>query len=69
MYEGLMLAVAQSGEISGYYRESQGEGVTKTCSVLLIGQGDIRSSQRNDVEYRIVPRHAQTRRQRDYLEN
>jgi len=32
-----MLAVAQSGEISGYYRESQGEGVTKTCSFFLAG--------------------------------
>jgi len=38
MCEGLMLAVAQSGEISGYYRESQGEGVTKTCSFFLSGR-------------------------------
>jgi len=38
MYEGLMLAVGQSGEISGYYRESQGEGVTKTWSFFLSGK-------------------------------
>jgi hypothetical protein len=38
MYEGLMLAVAQSGEISGYYRETLGQGVTRTCSFFLSGQ-------------------------------
>jgi hypothetical protein len=38
IYEGLMLAVDQQGAVSGYYRESQGSGVTKTCSFYLSGQ-------------------------------
>jgi hypothetical protein len=38
IYEGLMLAVDQHGAVSGYYRESQGSGVTKTCSFYLSGQ-------------------------------
>jgi hypothetical protein len=37
IYEGLMLAVDRNGKISGYYRETQGEGVTKTCSFFLSG--------------------------------
>ena len=38
IYEGLMLAVDQQGAVSGYYRESQGRGVAKTCSFYLSGQ-------------------------------
>jgi hypothetical protein len=38
IYEGLMLAVDKQGAVSGYYRESQGSGVTKTCSFYLLGQ-------------------------------
>jgi hypothetical protein len=38
IYEGLMLAVDRQGTVSGYYRESQGSGVTKTCSFYLSGQ-------------------------------
>jgi hypothetical protein len=38
IYEGLMLAVNQQGAVSGYYRERQGSGVTKTCSFYLSGQ-------------------------------
>jgi hypothetical protein len=37
IYEGLMLAVDPQGGITGYYREEQGEGVTKTCSFFLTG--------------------------------
>jgi len=33
-----MLAVDPQGVVSGYYRESQGIGVTKTCSFYLSGQ-------------------------------
>jgi hypothetical protein len=38
IYEGLMLAVDRNGVVSGYYQESQGTGVTKTCSFYLSGQ-------------------------------
>ena len=38
MYEFLMLGVDKQGEVSGYYRESQGEGVVKTCSFFLKGK-------------------------------
>ena len=38
MYEGLMLAVDQEGGLLGFYRESQGEGVVKTCSFFLKGK-------------------------------
>jgi hypothetical protein len=37
-YEGLMLAVDPAGNLSGYYRESQGEGVSKTCTFFLKGK-------------------------------
>jgi hypothetical protein len=37
-YEGLMLAVDREGNLSGYYRETQGEGVTKTCAFYLKGK-------------------------------
>lgn len=37
MYEFLMLAADQKGEVTGFYRESQGEGVVKTCSFFLKG--------------------------------
>ena len=33
-----MLAVDQQGVVTGYYRESQGSGVMKTCSFYLSGQ-------------------------------
>lgn len=38
VYEFLMLAVNRDGEVSGFYRESQGEGVVKTCSFFLKGK-------------------------------
>jgi len=38
IYEGLFLAVDQRGAVSGYYQESQGSGVSKTCSFYLAGQ-------------------------------
>lgn len=37
-YEGLMLAVDSDGSVTGYFREDQGEGVTKSCSFFLAGQ-------------------------------
>ena len=37
-YEGLMLAVDRDGNLSGYYRESQGEGVSKACTFFLKGK-------------------------------
>jgi hypothetical protein len=33
-----MLAADRHGAVSGHYRESQGGGVTKTCSFYLSGQ-------------------------------
>jgi hypothetical protein len=38
IFEGLLLAVNPQGEITGYYREEQGEGVVKTCSFFLAGK-------------------------------
>ena len=38
MYETLMLAVDHDGSITGSYRESQGEGVVKTCAFYLKGK-------------------------------
>jgi len=38
VYEGLMLAVDSQGAVSGYFREGQGIGVTKTCSFYLSGR-------------------------------
>lgn len=38
-YEQLMLAVDSEGRLTGYYREEQGEGVVKTCTFYLVGQG------------------------------
>jgi hypothetical protein len=38
IYEGLMLAVDAQGNVTGFYREEQGEGVTKTCSFFLSGK-------------------------------
>ncbi len=38
-YEQLMLAVDAQGKLTGYYREEQGEGVVKTCSFFLTGNG------------------------------
>ena len=38
VYEGLMLAVAPDGHLSGFYREEQGEGVVKRCTFYLVGQ-------------------------------
>ncbi|MBD9361694.1 SH3 domain-containing protein [Methylomonas fluvii] len=40
VYEQLRLAVAPDGKITGYYREEQGEGVSKTCSFYLRGQSN-----------------------------
>lgn len=37
-YEGLMLAADHDGNLSGYYSETQGEGVTKTCTFFLKGK-------------------------------
>jgi hypothetical protein len=37
IYESLMLAVDTHGAVTGYYREDQGSGVTKTCSFFLSG--------------------------------
>lgn len=44
VYEGLMLAVSPDSDVSGYYRESQGDGVTKTCSFFLAGHGKTKAS-------------------------
>ena len=37
-YENLLLAVNKNGAVTGYYREVQGDGVTKTCSFFLQGE-------------------------------
>jgi len=37
-FEGLMLAIDPAGTVTGYYREQQGEGVTKTCTFFLSGR-------------------------------
>jgi hypothetical protein len=38
IYEGLMLAVDAQGDVTGYYRDVEGSGVTKTCSFFLAGR-------------------------------
>lgn len=38
IYEGLMLAVDQDGTVAGFYRESQGEKPSKTCTFFLQGK-------------------------------
>jgi hypothetical protein len=38
IYEGLRLAVDAHGAVTGYYRDVQGSGVTKTCSFFLFGR-------------------------------
>ena len=38
LYEGLVLAVAPDGRVTGRYREEQGEGVIKTCAFTLTGR-------------------------------
>jgi hypothetical protein len=37
IYENLMLAVDTQGKLTGYYREDQGQGVTKHCAFFLAG--------------------------------
>lgn len=37
-YEGLSLAVDRQGNVTGYFREEQGIGVTKSCSFFLTGK-------------------------------
>ena len=37
-YEELMLAVDQEGNLEGYYNESQGEGIVKTCTFFFKGK-------------------------------
>lgn len=36
MYEGLMLAVAPDGRVTGSFQQAQGEGVVKQCRFLLV---------------------------------
>ena len=36
MYEGLMLAVAPDGRVTGSFQQAQGEGVVKQCRFLLM---------------------------------
>ena len=38
IFEGLMLAVDKNLNLTGYYREVQGEGVTKRCSFYIAGK-------------------------------
>jgi hypothetical protein len=38
VFEQLMLAVDPQGRVTGFYREEQGTGVTKTCSFFLTGK-------------------------------
>lgn len=37
-YEQLLLAVDPDGRVTGFYREEQGEGATKTCRFYLAGR-------------------------------
>lgn len=37
VYENLLLAVNKDGDVTGYYREEQGEGVVKSCAFSLQG--------------------------------
>lgn len=39
-YEGLMFAVDRVGNVSGHYRETQGQGVVKTCDFFFKGKVD-----------------------------
>ncbi|SCB95854.1 hypothetical protein GA0061071_103182 [Kosakonia oryzendophytica] len=49
IYEGLQLAVSPTGDVTGYYSETLGQGVTRNCSFALAGkvnavqEADIRS--------------------------
>lgn len=49
VYESLQLAVSPSGDVTGYYIETMGAGVTRTCAFALAGkvnaaqEADIRS--------------------------
>lgn len=36
-YEGFSLAVGPGGEVAGYFRQQQGEGVVKSCAFFLSG--------------------------------
>ncbi|MEN4873644.1 hypothetical protein [Kosakonia cowanii] len=38
IYEELQLAVSPQGKISGYYSETLGVGVTRTCAFSLVGE-------------------------------
>jgi hypothetical protein len=38
VYESLAIAVSPAGDITGYFREEMGEGVTRTCSFMLAGK-------------------------------
>lgn len=38
VYENLLLAISKQGNITGYYHEEQGEGVTKSCKFFLSGK-------------------------------
>lgn len=54
IYETLMLAVNSRGELSGYYRESQGQGVVRTCAFYL--QGKANAGQANIITWsRLAP--------------
>lgn len=37
-YEGLMLAVTPEHQVEGFYAESMGEGVTRSCAFYLQGK-------------------------------
>jgi hypothetical protein len=37
-YEGLMVAIDKEGKVTGYFEQSIGVGVTRTCSFFLKGQ-------------------------------
>ena len=39
-YEGLMLAVTPEHQVEGFYTESMGEGVTRSCAFYLQGKPD-----------------------------
>ncbi|MGY5958152.1 SH3 domain-containing protein [Kosakonia sp. BK9b] len=38
VYEELQLAVSPAGDITGYYSETMGQGVTRTCAFALAGK-------------------------------
>lgn len=56
-YEALMLAVDGQGHITGYYREEQGAGVTKTCSFFLKGQARAGEAEIRTWSDRVLPGH------------